>query len=175
MFTNPLENIEQLNLTPGMKVVDLGCGSGAYSFEISKIVGPEGSVIAIDVQKDLLARVANDAQAKSLTNIETVWADIEVYEGTHVRTGSCDAIVLSSILFQVEDKETTLKEARRVLKPGAKILMVDWMDSFGGIGPEPKAVLTKEKALELIKLAGFSVEKEFDAGSHHYGIIAKAI
>ena len=52
---------------------------------------------------------------------------------------------------------------------------MDWADSFGGIGPQPKMVVKKETAMTMFDKAGFHLDKEISAGSHHYGMIYKKL
>jgi hypothetical protein len=61
------------------------------------------------------------------------------------------------------------------LKVGGRALVVDWSDSFGGIGPEPKKVVTKIAAQEMFEKNGFHLDREINAGSHHYGLIFKKL
>ena len=66
MFSNPEKNIEQLGLTPGMKVADLGSGSGFYTIASARLVGTSGLVYSIDIQKDLLTRIKTEASKQKL-------------------------------------------------------------------------------------------------------------
>ena len=104
MFSNPEQNILKLGLVEGMKVADFGAGTGAYSMALSKCVGHTGHVFAIEVQKDLLKRFESEIKEKGATNIECIWGDIEKKHGTKVADGSMDALVVSNVLFQAEDK-----------------------------------------------------------------------
>ena len=83
-----------------------------------------------------------------------------------------DAVIVSNLLFQVDSKDNVLQEANRILKPKGRLLIIDWTDSFGGLGPSPEAVFGREEAVNLLDRTGFILEKEIDAGAHHYGIIA---
>lgn len=58
-FTDPQNNIDQFDLDSGMRVADLGAGSGAYSVAAAKKVGGDGRVYAVEVQKDLLEKIHN--------------------------------------------------------------------------------------------------------------------
>src|SRR5690349_15540940 len=60
MFSEPSANLAKLGLVDGMKVVDLGAGSGFYSYEAARRVGATGRVYAVDVQKDLLERLRSN-------------------------------------------------------------------------------------------------------------------
>ena len=171
MFSDPEKNIKQLGLTEGSYVADFGSGSGFYSFAAAEAVGSSGRVYALDVQKDLLEKIKKEAQFRHLDNIEIIWADLEHVGGTRLRESSMDSIILSSVLFQLENKDKTVEEVRRVLKRGGRVLVVDWLSSFGGLGPQPADVLSKEKAQEIFLKHGFAFDREISAGAQHYGLI----
>ncbi len=172
MFADPIKNIESFSLISGMTIADLGAGSGAYTVPIARAVGGLGKVYAVDVQKDLLTRIKNDANKQHLMNIEVVWGDIEKRGGTKIREGCIDGAIASNILFQLHDKEGFRDEVKRILKPGGRVFIIDWTDSFGGLGPQQASVFSLASCKSLFS-NGFSVEKEFSAGTHHYGIIFK--
>jgi ubiquinone/menaquinone biosynthesis C-methylase UbiE len=171
MFTNPKENIKHLYVKEGDIVADFGSGAGHYIEELSKQVGPSGKVYAVDIQKDLLLKISNDLNSKNIKNFEIIWGDLEIPEGSKISSGALDSVILSNLLFQVDNKKSVVKEVWRVLKNGAKVLVVDWSDSFGGVGPSPKDVFTEENALRLFSENGFSLLKKVPAGAHHYGLI----
>ena len=170
-FTNPEKNINELGIYEGMVVADLGAGTGAYVVPLAKRVGDTGSVYAVEVQKEFLANIKNLASRAGLKNVEVIWGDIERLGGTKLKDKIADAVVVSNVLFQVEDKKGLLAEAKRVLKEGGKLLLVDWKGSFNNLGPEPKAVVPAKDALNLCKSQGFTLKKEFNAGDHHYGFV----
>ncbi len=170
-FSNPEKNIEHLNLKEGAVVADFGSGSGHYVLPISNIVGDSGKVYAVDIQKSLLMKLQKDITQKSIKNIETVWGDVENVGGSKLRASSLDAVVASNILFQVDSKSGFVHECNRVLKPGGKVLLVDWSESFGGIGPQPQSVVDEETAKKLFEQGGFALKESMSAGNHHYGMI----
>lgn len=173
MFSDPKSNLDQFGLEKGMKVADLGVGAGFYVLAAAKMVGEEGRIFALDVQKELVADVKRIAEKEELNNVEAIWGDIEKFEGTKIKSGSIDAAIVSNVLFQIEDKEAFLSEIERILKPGGKVLVVDWMDSFAGMGPHRDHLVTKEVAESLFASKGFSIEKRIDAGDHHYGFVTR--
>lgn len=173
MFSDPKSNLEQFGLSPGMVVIDLGVGAGFYAKEAAKIVGPKGRVLGVDVQKELVINLKKSAAAEGLDNLEAVWGDIEKVGGTKIGDGVADAVIVSNVLFQIEDKNNFVEEIRRILKPGGRILVVDWLDSFGGLGPQASQVVGVETAESLFAGRGFEIENKIDAGDHHYGFSAK--
>ncbi len=173
MFSDPEKNIEQARFSLGATIADFGSGSGHYAFALAMAVGEKGKVYAVDIQKDLLASLKRDGLKRGFSNIEVIWGDLEQERGAKLRDDAVDGVVISNLLFQVSNKEIIVGEAYRILKNGGNVLIIDWSDSFGGIGPESNAVFGKEKALELFEKKGFVFEREIQAGKHHFGIIFK--
>ena len=172
MFSDPQKNIALFDIHDGMKVVDIGAGSGFYSIEAAKRVGNVGRVYAVDVQQDLLTKLKNSAGLVGLHNIEAVWGNAEKIGGTKLREALADRIVLSNTLFQIEpqDRDNLCLELKRITKPGGKVMVIDWA---GGSPLAPKTLVPAMVAEALFVKAGFVSEKKFDAGDHHYGIILK--
>ena len=149
MFSDPQRNVTQFHLVPGAQVADLGAGPGFYTIPLARVVGG-GKVHAVEVQKDMLAKLKSNVQGSHVTNVEYLWGDIERVGGTHLADGSMDTVVAANILFQVTDKAGMIKEAQRILKVGGRIFLIDWKESYGGIGPASSQVVTEAKAKELL-------------------------
>lgn len=173
MFSQPEKNVEQFHVDPGMVVADLGSGSGFYSLALSDAVGESGKVYAIDVQKELLSRLKSEAQNQNKTNIEIVWGDLDEKNGTTLKDNSVDRVVVANTLFQLEDIDSFLEETKRILRPNGKVLLVDWTDSFGGLGPTSDHVIKPDVARVMFEDVGFQFDKNIMAGEHHYGMVFK--
>ncbi len=168
MFSDPATNLAKLGLTDGMKVVDLGAGSGFYTFEAARSVGGSGIVYSVEVQKDLLDRIRSTGATQGLRNIEVVWGNAEKIGGTKLREAIADRVIASNVLFQIEKPDDFVIEIKRILKPGGKVLVVDWSD----LSPlSPKQIVAESQAKALFEKAGFKVELSFAAGDHHYGLV----
>ncbi len=170
-FTNPETNLNELDVHEGMTVVDLGAGTGTYTMLLAERVGESGRVYAVEVQKDFLINIKDAATSRGFKNVEVIWGDIEQHLGTKIKEGIADAVVISNVLFQAEDKAGLLREAKRVLKVGGKLLLVDWSGSFNSLGPVKDAVVPTNIAREMCEREGFVLKKEFDAGEHHYAFV----
>lgn len=171
-FSKPQEVVAHFRLHEGMTVADFGAGSGAYALALARAVGSEGRVYAIDIQKELLARLAREAGDLGLHNVvEIIWGDLEQIHGTKLIDQSVDFIVIANLLFQVSAKYILVREARRILKTGSRVALVEWNGSFGGIGPKPEQVLPPAEAKKIFAEAGFSFLDNFPAGDQHYGLM----
>jgi ubiquinone/menaquinone biosynthesis C-methylase UbiE len=172
MFSDPVKNIALFDIQHGMKVVDIGAGSGFYTIEAAKKVAGGGMVYAVDVQRDLLDKLKNSAALVGLHNIEAVWGNAEKIGGTKLREGIADRVILSNTLFQIapEDRDNLALEMKRILKPEGKLMVIDWQ---AGSPLSPKTLIPSILTESIFQKAGFVIEKNFDAGDHHYGIIFK--
>lgn len=173
-FANPQQNVLQIGLKDGMKVGDLGTGSGHYALAASPVVGEAGVVYAVDVQEDVLRNLKNEAQTRGYKNIETVWGDFEKPGGTKLRDHSLDAVIFSNTLHQLTSKDAALAEIKRILKPGGRLLVVDWAGGYDGMGPHNDHVVSEFVAEELFIGGGFHKVKGFRAGPHHYSLLFTA-
>ena len=170
MFADPDNNLIQAKISPDDIVADIGAGSGAYSVAAGRIIRG-GRVYAIEVQKNLLSRIQAAAIEAGVSNIEVLWGDVEMPNGTKLRDESITFAILSNIFFQVEDRESFFREINRVLRSGARVLLVDWSESCGGMGPDPLRVIKKETARHAFESHGFIHDEDIHAGAHHYGMI----
>jgi ubiquinone/menaquinone biosynthesis C-methylase UbiE len=175
MFSDPENNIKQFALAPGMQVADFGSGSGFYSLAAAKAVAPNGLVFAVDIQKDLLQKLKNNARENHLSNLEVVWGDLEHLGGTKLRENSLDAVIVSNLFFQIENKDGLCLEAKRLLHLNGRVLIIDWAGSFGGLGPQEKDVVTKAQMISRFQDHGFVLDREISAGAEHYGLVFRKV
>jgi len=170
MFPNPSRIIELIDIRPGMKVADFGCGSGHLTIEMAKRVGGDGVVYAFDVQKEALEALKSRALSENLSNLEYRRVDLEAEKGTHLTDGLMDVVLISNVLFQSEDKNAMAKESFRILKPEGRTAVVEWKPA-GKLGPPEKMRVEKDDMRKIFTQSGFTENREFEAGESHYGII----
>lgn len=169
-FMRPDEVLLNLEIKKGMEIADFGCGAGYFTILLAKLVGKEGTVYAVDVVESALDSVRGKAKFSCLFNIETIRGNLEKMKGSGLKDACCDMVVLANVLFQSPDKPAILKEARRVLKKSGKIVVIEWRED-APFGPEVRYRIGKEALKQMVKEAGFVLEKEFPAGSSHYGLV----
>jgi len=165
-FLNPNEVLNQLELSANMTAADFGSGSGGWAIPLAKRL-EKGRVFAIDILEAPLSALKGKAALGKLSNIQTILADVE--KGTKLLDGSCDLVLMTNLLFQVDDIGVVFQEALRVLRKGGKILAVDWKED-APFGPKEKRV-SPEEVKKTARELGSLVEKEFSAGSYHWGLI----
>jgi ubiquinone/menaquinone biosynthesis C-methylase UbiE len=172
-FVLPAVVVSHFHLRPGDAVADLGAGSGYFLSALAAAVGPGGKVYACEIQKNLVETLGTVARSKGLSQVIPLWCDLEERGGVPIADGVLDVAFLINTLFQCDDKATVVTEAMRALRFGGKLIVIDWTESFGGLGPQPADVFPKTAAVALATAAGLVEETSFDAGDHHYGVSFK--
>jgi len=167
-FLNPIETLKHLKLRKDMIAADFGCGSGGWAIPLAKKL-EDGIVYAIDILEEPLSALRGRLALEKIGNIKTIRANLENKRGSTLADDSLDLVLMTNLLFQLEDKKGVFKEAKRILKRDGKILVVDWT-SDASLGPGQGRVSEKE-VKELAKEIGLKLEKEFEAGIYHYGLI----
>ena len=128
----------------------------------------DGLVYAVDIQQTALSALSSKAQLAGVSNIKKIEADIEK-EVVGIAPASCDLVLFTDLLFQIEDKKAAFEEAMRTLKKGGKLLIVEWALN-SPLGPrfgKPPPGEIKQTA----KVAGFNLTKEFKAGDYHFALL----
>jgi ubiquinone/menaquinone biosynthesis C-methylase UbiE len=174
-FSDPKRNVEQLSLSPGMIVADFGAGAGFLAVAAAEAVGEDGKVYVLDVQQELLTKATHLAQEHHLDTLVFVRADLEMPQGSTLPEASVDVVLVSNILFQAEDKQAVLTEAFRILRAGGRLLIVDWQESYDGMGPQPEHIFNEAEARTVAENTGFTFMQEIDAGAYHYGHIYRKV
>ena len=168
---DPFRVLEAAGIRSEMKVADLGVGAvGHLLFPAAQLVGPKGTVYAVDILKSVLQANQGRVKLSGADNVEFVWGDIERLNGTKLPDNSMDMALLVNIL-SVTKREQVLQEARRILSTGGILVVVDWKPAGTRLGPPAEKRLAKEDAIALAKQAGFVVQKEIEPGPYHYGLI----
>jgi len=163
---------EKAKIKEGERVGDFGCGKNAYfSLLSAKNVGKKGLVYAIDILKTNLALVDKEIKEHNLTQLKTVWSDIETYKATRIEENSLDLIFLVNTLHESDKPANVLKEAVRLLKTGGRLAIIDWKKISSPMGPELNSRLDKDFIINISNKTGLIKEEEFEAGKYHFGII----
>ena len=146
----PDQIIRRSGIEPGQRVLEIGCGSGAYTTFVARAVGPDGKVEALDIQPAMLKQLEkklNLPENQDIKNIRTHLAN--AYE-LPFEDGSIDLVYLITVLPEIPDQGKALAEIKRVLRSDGILAVSEFF-------PDPDYPLSKTTAKQG-KKAGFVVE-----------------
>lgn len=164
--------LRKAQISERQSVADFGCGSSGYFvYGPAKLVGKNGKVYAVDILKPVLERIRRESRQENLTNVETVWSDIEVFNATKIESSSLDVGLLINALYQSRHRAEVLRETSRMIKKGGKLVVVEWLDSSIPFGPSPEDRVRLDLLVPAAVKLGLRLEEEFTAGQYHYGVV----
>jgi len=114
--------VETSALSPGMTVLDAGCGPGRLTVPLAHGVGRSGCVVALDIQPGMLARAKTKTEAAGHTNVEFVAATLG--EGK-LPANRFDRVLLVTVLVEIPNQAAALAELSGALKPGGVLAIVE--------------------------------------------------
>ncbi len=163
--------LKKSDILEGFKVIDLGCGRSLFFlYNLVKLVGKNGEIYAVDILPEVIESLHYDINHYSLNNIKLLQANIEK-ENKNIKDNSFQTAFLINTLNQVENTLATLKESARILQPGGKLTIVDWLSNDSYIGPKPEQRIDKSQVKKIAVILNLKLVDEFQAGPHHYGLI----
>lgn len=143
--------IAALGVTPGMKIADLGAGSGVFTLPLAKAAGATGKVYAIDVDAGLLAIVAEKAKAAGVTTVETIVAgaaDPKLPEPV-------DLLFICDTMHHLPNQASYVKQFGALLRPGGRVVVIDFAEGKWPGGHEAFTIIPKQVD-EWMHAAGFT-------------------
>jgi ubiquinone/menaquinone biosynthesis C-methylase UbiE len=148
--------LRELNIFPGMIILDAGCGNGYMSKEFSKALNNTGKVYALDPDRETIEALRRETRG---TNIEAMQGDIT--KTTPLDTSSIDLIYLSTVIhiFSEDQIQTFQKEARRLLKPHGTLAVVEIQKQSTPFGPPLNMRFSPEELKEAITLPPLTTVK----------------
>ena len=136
--------LSRLELTPGLRVLDAGCGPGLLTTAVAAAVAPQGRVLALDIQPGMIAKAQARATKAGLSNIDYLVAPL----GQGKLPGSrFDRALLVTVLGEVPDKVAALSEIRFSLKPGGFLSITEVLPDPHYQSPRRIAALANQAGL----------------------------
>ncbi len=160
-WQKPHDVITALDLKPAEAIADIGAGTGYFSRRFARHAG---KVYAVDIDQKLLDIAAKDAPP----TLNTVLA---APDDPRLPDASIDTIFFCDVLHHISARPAYYQKLRKALKPGGRIVIIDFYKKPLPIGPPPAMKLSEEEVVSEFKAAGFRLSKSFDVLPHQYFLI----
>ena len=160
--------LERLGLRPGMRVADIGAGTGYFALPLARAVAPGGQVFAVDVQPEMLQRLRE--RLESGLAITLVEGDAE---HTTLGDGSVDLVFLANVWHEIDDRDAALAEAARILGPEGRIAILDWRPNVQQPpGPPLDHRIAAPDVEAALRSRAWKVEAPRSVGQFSYLVVA---
>jgi FkbM family methyltransferase len=169
-WQKPAELVAALRVKPGMRVADLGAGTGYFSRYLSRAVGEAGAVFAVEVEPRLVEHIRKRAEAENTPNVIPVLTSAG---RLRLPSGDIDVVLIVDTYHHLNDRLAYMRRLARVLSPVGRVAIVDWVKRELPEGPPLEHKLAREHVVEEMIAAGYEVAEEPTFLPYQYFLIFK--
>lgn len=147
--------VKALGLQGDETVVDLGAGSGYFTFRLAKAL-PLGKVVAIDIEPEMIRHVHHKAMTEEVDNVEVVLARTD---DPSLPSGA-DLVFICDVLHHVRGREVWLAKLASKMRSGAKLVLVEFREGDLPEGPPESIKIPKAELIAMVTGAGFVMSSD---------------
>jgi ubiquinone/menaquinone biosynthesis C-methylase UbiE len=155
----PSEVIKQLGLKPGMVVCDMGCGNGFYSLLMAKEIAPDGKVLAVDIQPEMLRLLQFRATEQGVNNVELIQSSVI---DPKLPKNSVDLVLMVDVYHEFSHPVQMLSGIRECLKEDGLVALLEYRAEDPNVPIKPLHKMSKRQILKEYEANGFKLAKQYD-------------
>ncbi|HUG54476.1 MAG TPA: methyltransferase domain-containing protein [Vicinamibacteria bacterium] len=156
-WQKPDQVVAALGLEPGDTACDIGSGPGYFTLRLARAVGPKGFVYAVDVEARMLQALRERLERARVRNVAPVLA---VSDDPLLPPAVCDLVLLVDTYHHFPERSAYLQRLRRSLKPGGRIVNIDYHRRPTPVGPPLDHRVAREAFIGEARGVGLAVAKE---------------
>jgi len=146
----PDEVVANMGLKPTDVVADIGAGSGYFSFRIAKLV-PDGKVMAVDIQPEMLALIDHQKGINKVSNIEGVLGQID---DPNLPPNSIDSAIMVDAYHEFSHPFEMINGIYEALRPGGRIFLLEYRGEDASVPIRPLHKMTEEQVVKEMGVFG---------------------
>ena len=151
--------LRELKVQPGQVVCDMGCGNGYYTLQLARQVGPTGKVLAVDIQPEMLTMLREATKRAQLTNVQPLLGTLV---DPSLPQRGVDLILCVDVYHEFSHPEQMLRAMRESLKPGGKLVLVEFRLEDESVPIKLLHKMSKEQIQKELLPNGFKLVRQFD-------------
>ena len=151
--------IDALAIQPGQVVCDMGCGNGFYTLEMARLVGPTGTVYAVDIQPPMLKMLSGRAAVAGLLNIKPVLGTVV---DPRLPDESVDMVLCVDVYHEFSHPMEMLARIRDSLAADGQLVLAEFRGEDPAVPIKPLHKMTKAQATVELEANGFELAREYD-------------
>jgi ubiquinone/menaquinone biosynthesis C-methylase UbiE len=169
-WQKPRELVAALSLHPGMRVVDLGAGTGYFSRYLAAAVGSDGTVYAVDTEPNLVVHLRERAEQENTANVVPILASTD---NPRLPVASIDLVLIVDTYHHIDARRAYFRRLQRSLTPAGRVAIVDWQKRDLPVGPPPIHKLAREQVVDEMTAAGYVLVDEPTVLPYQYVLILR--
>ena len=162
-WQKPHDVVMALNIKPTDTIADIGAGTGYFA---RRFTHHAGKVYAVDIDEKLLAIAARNAPP----SLQTI---LSVPDDPRLSPQSVDVAFFCDVLHHIENRPAYYAKLAKALKPGGRIVVIDFYKKDLPVGPPPSMKLSEQEVAAELKQAGFAVAQRLDILPYQYFVVFK--
>jgi len=151
--------LEVLKLKPGQVVCDLGAGNGFYTLKIAEQVAPDGRVLAVDIQPEMLTMLRARARTADIENVEPVLGTLI---DPNLPAGKVDLVLCVDAYHEFSHPVHMLREIRAALAPEGRLVLVEFRAEDPTVPIKKLHKMSKQQVVKELAANGFRLVEQFD-------------
>lgn len=160
---NPKGTLERLGFKESQTFCDIGAGTGIFTVEAAKI--SSGNVYALDISEDMLKVINEKAKTERFENIFTIIVDSEIL---NLPSESCDLVLLSTVLHEIDNKSPMIREIKRVLNKNGKLAIIEFYKVDAPYGPPVDEKISPEEMDDILGEENLNLLDSFEISERFY-------
>jgi SAM-dependent methyltransferase len=148
----PEAMLDALKIPRDATVADVGAGAGYHSIRLARRVGPGGTVLATDLQPQMLDMLRNNARDAGVTNIKPIRA---TQSDTKLPEAKVDLVLMVDVYHECSDPRTTLQGLKKALKPAGRLVLVEFRGEDPDVPIKPEHKMTVTQVRRELEPEGF--------------------
>jgi len=167
-WQQPAAIVRALVLAPGMVVADVGAGTGYFEQALSVAVGPRGSVLAVEVEPNLVTHLRARAEREGTANVIPILGSTT---DPRLPAGRVDRILYVDTYHHLDDRVDYFRKLKLALAPEGRVVIVDWKKEEAAIGPPLDHRLAREQVVREMEQAGYRILDTDVSLPHQYVLV----
>lgn len=157
---NASRALKQLELRPGMKVCDLGCGNGYWTLPLARAVGPTGRVYAVDIQPEMLQQLKAALGRARLGNVEPILGDVD--DPRLPENVLLDLVLMVDVYHEFSHPQSMLWAIRNSLAPEGVVALLEYREEDPNVPIKPLHKMSKPQIMREYTENGFKLVREYN-------------
>lgn len=151
--------LANLGVKRGMTVCDMGCGNGFYALQLAKMVGPQGQVLGVDIQPEMLKFLRDRMEQRNINNITPILGSLH---DPRLPKNQVDLVLLVDVYHEFSHPEQMLRAIRDSLKPTGVVALLEYRSEDPKVPIKLLHKMSKKQIMKEFPPNGFKLVKEYD-------------